>query len=46
MVVGSNPVGATLAQVFPYGFCKIFKNTIFMKQLRATASAFGTVVGI
>ena len=29
----------TLAQVFSYEFCEIFKNTFFTKHLRTTASA-------
>ena len=28
----------TLAQVFSYEFCEIFKNTFFVEHLRATAS--------
>ena len=30
----------TLAQVFSYEFCKVFKNTIFTEHLRTTASIF------
>ena len=29
-----------LAQVFPYDFCEIFKNTFFTEHIRASASGW------
>ena len=34
----------TLAQMFFYEFCEIFKNTFFTEHLRTTASEYGTYI--